>query len=202
MGTRHPGFDAYIEKAAPFARPILSHLREVVHAACPEVVEEMKWSSPHFTYGGKPLAHMAAFKQHCGFGFWKGSLVVDSADNKGDEAAGQFGRITSLDDLPADEVLAGYVRQAMALTDSGAKAPPRVPKAPKGELVVPDDLAAALAQSPAAQASFDGFSPSQRREYVDWITEAKTEATRAKRLEQAVEWMAEGKTRHWKYARK
>jgi uncharacterized protein YdeI (YjbR/CyaY-like superfamily) len=202
MGVRDPRFDEYIEKAAPFARPILSHLREVVHGACPEVVEEWKWSSPHFTYKSRPLAHMAAFKQHCGFGFWKGSLVVEPGDNKGSEAAGQFGRLTSLDDLPPDEVLAGYVRQAMELTDSGAKAPPRPTKHPKPDLATPDDLAAALARNPAAQASFDGFSPSQRREYLEWITDAKSEATRAKRLEQAVEWMSEGKARHWKYAKK
>lgn len=201
MGTRDPRFDAYIEKAAPFARPILSHLREVVHAACPEVVEEMKWSSPHFTYRSKPLAHMAAFKQHCGFGFWKGSLVVDAEETQRD-AAGQFGRITSLDDLPPDDALAAYVRQAMALTDSGAKAPPRPNKHPKPELATPDDLTAALARNPAAQATFDDFPPSQRREYVAWITDAKSEATRAKRLEQAVEWMSEGKIRHWKYAKK
>ena len=202
MGTWDPRFDAYIDKAAPFARPILSHLREVVHAACPEVVEEIKWSSPHFTYRSKPLAHMAAFKQHCGFGFWKGSLVVEPGDEKAAEAAGQFGRITSLGDLPPDEVLAGYVHQAMKLTDSGEKAPARPNKHPKPELVVPDDMAAALAQNPAAQAVFDDFSPSHRREYVEWITDAKSEATREKRLEQAVEWIAEGKTRHWRYARK
>jgi uncharacterized protein YdeI (YjbR/CyaY-like superfamily) len=202
MGARDPRFDAYIEKAAPFARPVLSHLREVVHAACPEVVEEMKWSSPHFTYRSRPLAHMAAFKQHCGFGFWKGSAVVDPGAHAAADAAGQFGRITSLDDLPPDEVLAEYVRRAMELNDSPDKAPPRPLKQPKSELVVPDDLAAALGGNEAAQAAFDGFSPSQRREYVEWITDAKSEATRARRLEQAVEWISEGKTRHWKYAKR
>ena len=201
MGTRDPRFDAYIEKAAPFARPVLSHLRETVHAACPEVVEEWKWSSPHFTYKGRPLAHMAAFKQHCGFGFWKGSLVVD-ADDTQRHAAGQFGRITSLDDLPPDDVLTCYIHQSMRLNESGAKAPPRPNKHPRPELATPGDLAAALARNPAGQAAFDGFSPSQRREYVEWITGARSEATRAKRLEQAVEWMSEGKIRHWKYAKK
>lgn len=200
MGTRDPRFDAYIEKAPPFARPILSHLREVVHAACPEVVEEMKWSSPHFTWRGM-LAHMAAFKQHCAFGFWKGALVMGD-DDRARDAAGQFGRITSLDDLPPDDVLTGYVHQAMRLNEAGTKAPARPPKHPKPDLSVPDDVEAALGTNAAARATFDGFSPSQRREYVEWITEAKTDATREKRLEQAVEWMAEGKTRHWKYARK
>ena len=200
MGTRDPRFDAYIDKAQPFARPILSHLREVVHRACPEVVEEMKWSAPHFTYRGM-LAHMAAFKQHCAFGFWKGALVTGD-DERAREAMGSFGRIASLDDLPPDEVVIDYIHQAMALNESGAKAPPRPNKHPKPDLVVPDDLAAAFASNDAARAGFDGFNPSQRREYLEWITEAKTEATRAKRLEQAVEWMAEGKTRHWKYARK
>ena len=200
MGTRDPRFDAYIDKAPPFARPILSHLREVVHAACPEVVEEMKWSSPHFTYRGM-LAHMAAFKQHCAFGFWKGALVMGD-DGRARDAAGQFGRITSLDDLPPDDVLTGHIHEAMRLNEAGTKAPARPPRQPKPDLVVPDDLDSALRADAAARATFDGFSPSQRREYVEWITEAKSQATRAKRLEQAVEWMAQGRTRHWKYARK
>lgn len=200
MGTRDPRFDAYIENAAPFAQPILRHLREVVHAACPEVVEEMKWSSPHFTYRGM-LCSMAAFKQHCAFGFWKGSLVLGD-DERAQTAMGQFGRITSPDDLPPDAVLTEYIHRAMALNEAGAKAPPRPLKHPKPDLVVPDDLAAALQGNDAARATFDGFAPSQRREYVDWITEAKSEATREKRLEQAVQWMSEGKTRHWKYQRK
>ena len=200
MGTRDPRFDAYIAAAPPFAQPILSHLREVVHAACPEVREEMKWSSPHFTWRGM-LAHMAAFKQHCAFGFWKGALVIGEDERAGD-AMGQFGRITSLDDLPPDEVLAGYVRRAMELNEAGVKAPPRPVKHPKPDLPVPDDLSGALAANDDARAAFDGFSPSQRREYLEWITEAKTEATRGKRLRQAVEWMSEGKTRHWKYQRK
>lgn len=199
MGTRDPRFDAYIQNARPFARPILSHLREVVHRACPDVVEEMKWSAPHFTWRGM-LANMAAFKQHCAFGFWKGALVTGD-DDRAREAMGSFGRITSLDDLPPDDVVMGYVQRAMALNESGTRAPARPVKHPRPDLVVPDDLAAAFASSDAARAAFDGFSNSQRREYVEWITEAKTEATRARRLEQAVEWMAEGKTRHWKYAR-
>lgn len=200
MGTRDPRFDAYIENAAPFARPILSHLREVVHAACPEVVEEMKWSSPHFTWRGM-LAQMAAFKQHCAFGFWKGALIVGE-DERARQAMGSFGRITSLDDLPPDEVLADYIHRAMQLNEQGVTAPPRPPKHPKPELAVPDDLAAAFEANDAARAGFDGFTPGQKREYLEWITEAKSDATRQKRLAQAVEWMSEGKTRNWKYQRK
>ncbi len=199
MGTRDARFDAYIDKAQPFARPILSHLRDVVHRACPDVVEEMKWSAPHFTYRGM-LAHMAAFKQHCAFGFWKGALITGD-DERAREAMGSFGRIASLDDLPPDEVLMDYVRRGMALNESGAKAPPRPVKHPKPDLAVPGDLTAALAADDAARATFNGFPPGQRREYVEWITEAKTEATRARRLAQAVEWMAQGKTRNWKYER-
>jgi len=196
MGSRDPRIDQYISRAPAFARPILAHLREVVHQACPEVEETIKWSTPHFAYKG-PLCHMAAFKQHCGFGFWKGSLVV--GEDAEDGAAGQFGRITSLADLPPDDVLAGYVREAKRLNDAGVKAPTRAKPAEKKELEVPDDLTAALRANPAALGHFERFSPGKRKEYVQWITEAKSEATRAKRLATAVEWIAEGKARHWKY---
>lgn len=200
MGTVDPRIDAYIAKAPEFARPILTHLREVVHAACPDVEETTKWSSPHFTYRGM-LCHMAAFKRHCAFGFWKGALVVEGGEAPAEAAMGQFGRITSLSDLPPDEVLTGYIHRAMRLNEAGAKTPGRGSAAPRAEAVVPADLAAAIAGDESARAAFERFSPSQRREYVDWLTEAKTDATRAKRLATAVEWIAEGKTRHWKYAR-
>ncbi|HEV7589046.1 MAG TPA: YdeI/OmpD-associated family protein [Longimicrobium sp.] len=200
MGTRDPRFDQYIARAPEFARPILAHLREVVHEACPEVKEMIKWSSPHFDYKG-PLCHMASFKQHCGFGFWKGALVVGE-NAAGDESAGQFGRLTSLADLPPDDVIAGYVREAKRLNDEGVKAPARSKPAEAKELAMPDDLAAALRGNPAALAAFDRFSPSKRKDYVDWITEAKSAATRTKRLDTAVEWIAEGKARHWKYEKR
>lgn len=200
MGTRDPRFDQYIARAPEFARPILAHLRELVHAACPEVKETMKWSSPHFDYKG-PLCHMAAFKQHCGFGFWKGALVVGE-EVAGDGAAGQFGRLTSVADLPPDDVLAGYVREAMRLNDEGVKSPARAKPAEAKELAVPDDLAAALRGNPAAHAAFEAFSPGKRKEYVEWITEAKSAATRSRRLDTAVEWIAEGKARHWKYEKR
>jgi uncharacterized protein YdeI (YjbR/CyaY-like superfamily) len=196
MGSRDPRIDDYIGKSAEFARPILTHLRELVHRGCPEVEETMKWSSPHFMYRGM-LCGMSAFKQHCAFGFWKGSLVLGE-QGRDTDAAGQFGKLTSLADLPSDEKLLGYLREAMRLNDEGLmvqKAPTRA----KAELVVPGDLDRALDANGAARGHFDAFSPSKRREYVEWITEAKSAATREKRLAQAVEWIGEGKARNWKY---
>lgn len=197
MGTRDPRVDAYIAKSAEFARPILEYLREQVHKNCPEVEETIKWSAPHFDYRG-PLCHMAGFKQHCAFGFWKGSLIVDDAKNE--EAMGQFGRITSLKDAPGKKLLAGYIRQAVKLNEDGVK-PVRKTKdaAPKPPAEVPDDLAAALKKNRKAATVFAAFSPSAKREYIEWLTEAKREETRSKRLEQAIEWIAEGKQRNWKY---
>ena len=198
MGTRDPRIDAYIEKSAEFARPILTHLRDVVHGACPDVEETMKWSMPHFMYRGM-LCGKSSFKQHCAFGFWKGSLILDADGGKVSEAMGQFGRITSMRDLPSKSVLTGYIKQAMRLNEDGVKPVRSTPKAKKPPVKVPPDLAAALKKNRKAAATFEGFSPSNRREYVEWITEAKTEATRQRRLDSAIEWMAEGKTRHWKY---
>jgi uncharacterized protein YdeI (YjbR/CyaY-like superfamily) len=197
MGTRDPRVDAYIAKSADFAKPILSHLREVVHAACPEVKEELKWSMPHFSYKGM-FAGMGAFKQHCIFGFWKHELIVGN-DPKAEEAMGSFGCIRSLADLPSKKVFTAYVKKAKQLNDDGVKVERK--KTPRKALAVPPVLAAALKQNKRALATFEGFSPSQRREYIEWITEAKTEATRTRRLETAIEWMSEGKARHWKYQR-
>lgn len=196
MGTRDPRIDAYIEKSAPFAQPILEHLRDVVHSACPDVEETIKWSSPHFDYKGM-MCGMSSFKEHCAFGFWKGKLIV-GANGKSAEAMGNFGRITSLKDLPPRKLLLGYVKEAMRLNDEGiAVVKPKATSKP--EAAVPADLSAALKKNKAARVTFEGFSSSQRREYVEWITEAKTDATRLRRLEQAVVWMAEGKIRNWKY---
>lgn len=194
MGNRDPRVDAYIEKSAEFAGPILTLLREVVHSACPEVLETIKWSMPHFDYRG-PLCGMAAFKQHCAFGFWKGSLVVEDAS---DEAMGQLGRIESLRDLPPKKTLTAWVKKAMKLNEEGVKVP-RAPKPKKTETKVPDDLRKALAKNASARAAFKCFSPSHRREYVEWIEEAKRAETRARRLATAIEWMTEGKSRNWKY---
>jgi uncharacterized protein YdeI (YjbR/CyaY-like superfamily) len=197
MATTDPRVDAYIAKAAPFARPILEKLRELVHLGVPEVVETMKWSSPAFEHHG-PLAQMAAFKAHCTFGFWKGSLVTKSA--KEGDAMGQFGRIESLADLPPDRVVVEYARKAAALNESGVKLD-RPKKHPKPEIPVPDDLATALKRSAEARATFDALSPSHRREYLEWIVEAKREETRVRRIATAIEWLAEGKSRNWKYQR-
>lgn len=198
MGTRDPRVDAFIAKSADFAKPVLTHLRTVVHSACPEVEETMKWSFPHFMYQGV-LCSMASFKAHCSFGFWKGSLIVDAKGKRVDEAMGQFGRITSKADLPPVKVLTGYIKRAMELNEKGIKVPGRSSPQPKPPVKTPPDLAAALKKNSKAAATYAGFPPSHKREYVEWITEAKTEETRTRRLETAVGWMAEGKSRHWKY---
>ena len=192
-----PRIDAYIERQAEFAKPILRHLREVVHAVCPDCEETLKWSMPTFMYRKEMLAGMAAFKQHATFGFWRGSLVVGADEEKMMSGMGQFGRLTSVDDLPPREELEALVRKAMKLTEEGVK-PPRN-KHKKQPFSVPQDMRAALDANAAAAATFDGFPPSAQREYVEWITESKRDETRTKRLNQAVEWMAEGKRRNWKY---
>ena len=195
MQITDPRVDAYITQAADFARPILRHIRNIVHTACPEVQETMKWNCPHFERKGVLLG-MAAFKQHCVMNFWKGRLIMG---NKPDEesAMGQFGRITSLADLPEDKTLASYVRKAVELNESGVKNPVRA--TPKKELVVPDYFLAALKKNKKALATFQKFSPSCKREYVEWVTEAKREDTRAKRLKTAIKWMAQGKSHNWRY---
>jgi uncharacterized protein YdeI (YjbR/CyaY-like superfamily) len=188
--------DSYIDRQAEFAKPILLYLREVVHAACPECEETLKWSMPTFMYKKEILASMAAFKQHATFGFWRGSLIVGESDEPM-SGMGQFGRLTSVDDLPPRKELEALVRKAMQLTDDGVK-PPR-DKNKKAPFTVPQDVRAAIDANPAAAATFAGFPLSAQREYVDWVSEAKRDETRSKRLAQTVEWLAEGKRRHWKY---
>ena len=198
MGTRDPRVDAYIAASADFARPILTHLRELVHATCPDVEETMKWSFPHFMYEGM-LCSMASFKAHCAFGFWKGALVLDDT-SRDTEAMGNLGRITRLADLPPKRTLTGYLRKAMALNEQGVKAPvKRKPALRKPAPRMPKELALALERNPKARAAFDAFSPSHRREYIEWVAEAKTDATREKRLATTIEWLTEGKARNWKY---
>jgi hypothetical protein len=198
MATKDPRIDAYIEKAAPFARPILRHLRKVVHAGCPDVVETLKWRTPSFEHKGI-LCGMAAFKQHCVFGFWKDSLVTGREGATGPMS--QFGRLTALSDLPSEKVLLGYVRKAVALNEEGVPPPWRRKAKPKPALTVPAYFLVALRKNKKALATFEGFSASHRREYVEWVTEAKGEETRQRRLGTAVAWMAEGKGRNWKYER-
>lgn len=196
MPTSDPRVDAYIAKAAPFAQPILAHLRALVHATCPEVEESIKWGAPFFLYRGL-FCHMAAFKQHCAFGFWKWKQVV--GEDAPEEAMGQFGRIQTLADLPPEKTIVAYLRKAMALNEAGVPAATRARKTPRPEAEVPDDLAAALKKHAKARRAFEAFGPSHRRDYIEWIVEAKREETRAKRLATTLEWLAEGKPRNWKY---
>ena len=200
MASHDPRIDAYIARSADFAKPILTHLRETVHAACPDVEETVKWGMPHFTYEGI-LCGMAAFKGHCAFGFWKGALIVKQNGPAAERAMGQFGRITSVDDLPSRTVLTRYIKQAMRLNEERVKSPARSKRAPRKPLPVPKDLDAALRKNARARATFEGLSPSHRREYIEWIVEAKREETRRKRLATAIEWMAEGRSYHWRYER-
>ncbi len=193
--------DAYIAQAAEFARPILKHLRQLVHQACPEVEETMKWSHPNFVSGGKILCNLAAFKAHCSFGFWHQDItaLIARDGGKAEAAMGQFGRITSLADLPSDRTLLGYLKQAAQLNASGKPARPRPASKPKAEPEIPTDLKTLLSANPKAAEAFAKFSPSHRREYLEWITEAKREETRQKRLETTIQWLTEGKKRNWRY---
>jgi uncharacterized protein YdeI (YjbR/CyaY-like superfamily) len=199
MVRKDPRIDAYIAKSASFAKPILKHLRKMVHAGCSDVEETMKWSFPHFMRKGI-LCSMAAFKQHCSFGFWRGSLIfAKDRGAKAEGAMGQFGWITSLADLPADGVMRGYIREAVRLNDAGVKPPPRLRSKEKKPLVVPAYFRAALKKNRKALTVFENFSYSHKREYVEWITEAKREDTRQRRIEQAIRQMTQGRSRHWKY---
>lgn len=197
MARTDPRIDAYIAASAAFARPVLEHVRGMVHAGCPEVEESIKWRMPFFSYRGAPLCMMAAFKQHCGFGFWLGPQVVGSDAPDG---IGQFGKIVSLKDLPPDRQLAAYLQKAMALNEAGVKSR-RSQAAARPAPALPEDLAALLdmKQHAAARRCYVAFSPSAQREYVDWINDAKTAATRQKRLATTLAWLAEGKPRNWKY---
>lgn len=196
MAQIDPRVDAYIAKAQPFAKPILEHIRAVIHATNPDVVEAIKWGMPAFIYKGKNLAGIASFKAHATLGFWSGNVVAEALGKAGD-AMGSFGRITSLADLPGEEALREMIAKASALIDAGSARGPK--RKPRPELPVPPALDTALNANLAARAAFDAFPPSARREYVEWIIDAKRDETRAKRLAQAVEWIAEGKKRNWKY---
>jgi uncharacterized protein YdeI (YjbR/CyaY-like superfamily) len=203
MSHRDPRVDAYIAKAAPFAQPILEHVREVVHEACPGVEETIKWGMPSFTYGGGILCGMAAFKAHASFGFWKHALVVgEGGADEGTERVGMgsFGKLATVRDLPPKKRLLAYVKKAAALNDQGVKAAPtRKTPAARPMPVPTPEFAAALRGNKAASDAFKAFPPSHQREYVDWIAEARREETRDRRIAQAVEWIAEGKQRNWKY---
>lgn len=190
-----PRIDTYIATRADFAQPILIHLRARIHAASPDIKEAIKWGMPFFTYRDQNLCNMAAFKGHAAFGFWH-----DKVGERGGDAMGQFGRLTSMADLPNDAVIADLLAKAMALIDAGEK--PRIGTQPRVPLPIPDDLTAAIAANPAAASLWAAFTPGKVRDYVEWITEAKQPATRARRIAQAVEWIAQGKGRNWKYEAK
>jgi uncharacterized protein YdeI (YjbR/CyaY-like superfamily) len=206
MAKKDKRVDAYIAKAQPFAKPVLKKLRELIHKGNPEVEETIKWGMPFFDYKG-PYCNFASFKQHAVFGFWKYKLIKDpkgylqEMSNKGGNPMGNFGRITSLKDLPPDKVLIAFLKQAKKINDDGVKLPAK-PKEPKIELVISKYFSDALKRNKKALTAFEGFSYSHKKEYVEWITEAKTDETRNKRMATAIEWMSEGKPRNWKYMRK
>jgi uncharacterized protein YdeI (YjbR/CyaY-like superfamily) len=203
MATYSKQIDSYISKAEPFARPILEHLRDLIHRASPDIEETIKWSFPHFEYKGV-VCSFAAFKQHCSFGFWKGSIMEDPQDilnTVGKTAMGHMGRITSLEELPTDKILIQYIKKAIQLNEDDIRVPKAKPKI-GARVKVPDYFLTAIKKNKKAFRAFDAFSSSHKKEYVEWIEEAKTDATREKRIDTAIEWIAEGKSRNWKYARK
>lgn len=202
MGKKDNRVDAYIAKSADFAKPILNHLRKLVHAGCTNIEETIKWGMPSFDYKG-PLCSMAAFKQHAVFGFWKAALMEDAGKMKNNQqnAMGHLGKIKSLADLPTDKLLLSRIKEAAKLNEDGVKLPPRK-RTEKKDLIIPDFFIKVLSKNKKALQAFDNFSPSHKKEYVEWITEAKTEETRNRRMETAIEWIADGKGRNWKYERK
>jgi uncharacterized protein YdeI (YjbR/CyaY-like superfamily) len=203
MIAKNKEIDAYIKASEAFAKPILKHLRQLVHTACPGVEETIKWKMPHFEYKGN-LCYMASFKSHCGFGFWKASLMKESTWLKGNQqdGMGNFGRITSLKDLPGENVIMKMIEEAMMLNEMGIRLPAAKKKVENEEIILPEMLSVQLNKNKKAATTFHSFSASRQKEYIKWITEAKTEATQNKRLTQAVEWLAEGKSLHWKYEKK
>ena len=203
MAKKDPRVDAYIAKSPEFAKPILTYLRDVIHEGCPDVVETIKWSTPTFDHHGI-VAGIAAFKQHCVFGFWKAPLLTldgKPLSKEMESGAGQFGKLTTVKDLPARTKLLKLVRDAVKLNEAGVSMERKARPAPK-PVQVPADLKKALQKSARARAAFEAFSPSHKREYVEWIVEARTEETRQRRLDTALEWIGEGKPRNWKYIRK
>lgn len=202
MGAKDKRVDNYIANAADFAKPILTHIRSLVHRGCPEVQETIKWNFPHFMHRGI-LCSMAAFTHHCAFGFWKGKILLGNdqeAKTRAEEAMGHFGRITNLSDLPSDTAILALIAKAVRLNDTGTKVPakPGSPT-PRKQLVIPGPLQAALAKHRGARTVFEKFSYSHRKEYVEWITEAKREETRNRRIQTTIEWLSQGKPRNWKY---
>lgn len=204
MTTKIKEIDRYISKSAEFAKPILNHLRKLIHKACPEVEEKMKWGFPHFDYKGM-MCSMAAFKHHCTFTFYKAPLMKDKklmVNAKSETAMGHFGRITSLKSLPPDKVLMAYIKEAKKLNDARLKLPRKSNDTKKKEIIIPDYFLKQLKKNKSAQTSFFAMSPSHKKEYIEWITEAKTEETRNRRMANAIEWLSEGRARNWRYEKK
>lgn len=200
MKNTLPEVDAYIERSADFARPVLTKLRRLFHHACPEIEESIKWSSPFFEYKGI-VGNMTAFKKHVSYGFWKASLMTDPAgllERAGNSQMAVL-KASTVDDLPADAILIRYIEEAVDFNEKGVKVPRTIPIAGKRALEIPGYFMAALKKDKRALVTFEGFSHSNRRDYVEWVTDAKREATRDRRLATAVEWLSEGKPRNWKY---
>ncbi len=205
MGKKEKLIDAYIAKSADFAKPILMHLRKLVHDACPNVEEKMKWSMPHFDYKGEMMCHMAAFKQHAVYSFWKAALMKDKVlieNAKAETAMGHLGKLTTLKDLPPDKKIIAWIKEAMSLTDKGIKLPAKAKTTAHKVLEVPDYFIKVLAKNKKAKQNWDAFAYSHKKEYVQWITEAKQEDTRNSRMVKAIEMISEGKGRNWQYETK
>jgi uncharacterized protein YdeI (YjbR/CyaY-like superfamily) len=205
MAKKEKLIDAYIAKSADFAKPILNHIRLLVHKTCPDVEEKIKWGMPFFDYKGEMLCHMASFKQHAVMSFWKAKLMKDPAlieNARSETAMGHLGKLTSLKDMPSDKKITAWIKEAMLLTDKGIKLPAKAKTAEKKVLTVPDYFIKALNKNKKAKQTFENFAYSHKKEYLEWITEAKTEETRNKRMATTLEWLAEGKSRNWKYAKK
>ena len=202
MASRDRRIDAYINRSESFAIPVLEFLREVVHEACPDVVETMKWSFPHFEYNNSILCSMASFRHHCAFGFWLGSQMKDSEavlEKTNRSSMGHLGRISSVSDLPSKKVMVKYIKEAMELSEKGIKPVRKSRRQETRELIIPAYFLSALKKSKKALNTFDNFNYSQKKDYVEWLAEAKTQPTREKRLNTALEWLEEGKVRHWQY---
>ncbi len=204
MDKKDARIDVYISKSADFAKPILDYIRTTVHKACPDVEETIKWGFPHFDYKGM-LCSMAAFKQHCSFTFWKASLMKDPEkilDVNRENSMGHFGKIVSVKNLPTKKIFVRYIKEAVRLNDANVKLPSKPKSKEKKELTVPDFFEKELKKNKKAFETFNNFSYSQKKEYAEWITEAKTDETKNKRIATSLEWLSEGKVRNWKYTNK
>ena len=201
MAVKNPAVDNYIDKSSDFAKPILNHLRSLIHKACPAAEEKIKWGFPHFEYKKDMLCHFASFKKHCAFGFWKSAVMKDQWLQENAElgnAMGNYGKITSMEDLPADKIIIAHIKEAMKLNDEGIKVP-RTQAGKTSPVETPDYFLKEIRKNKKAMAAWEKSSNSFKKEYVEWVVDAKREETRSKRMQQAIEWIAEGKGRNWKY---